>query len=144
MATKTVQIAIVEDDIYYNRVLTKYIQTVCSRSFFPGLSFVISSYNNGHDFVEKFDESTDILLLDYYLYNADEFEQINGADILKIVRKNAPECKVILLTALTDPEALKELHSHGLLAHVDKNISSTNRVGAILQNTINQHYTLAS
>lgn len=144
MTTRTVQIAIVEDDVYYNRVLTKYIKTICSRDFFPELSFSITSFENAHDFVERMDDSMDILLLDYYLYNADEFEQINGADVLKIVRKNAPECKVILLTALTDPDTLQELHGHGLLAHVDKNVNSTNRVGAILQHELHQHYTQAS
>ena len=142
--TKTIRIAIVEDDKYYNNVLTKYISTICSKSFFPGIEFRIVSYQSGHDFLEHIDEKTDILLLDYYLFNADELEQINGEDVLRVVKQYLPGCKVILLSALTDPFKLQKLHSEGILAHVDKNVSSTNRVGAILQQTISEYHAHAS
>jgi len=133
---RNIQIAIVEDDKYYNMILTKYIRSICSKSFYPHFEFTIQSFENAHDFIEKFDKSVDIILLDYYLFNQDEDEQLNGGDVLSIIKSYHPECKVILLSSLTDASKIAEMSIQGLHAHVDKNISSRNRIGAILQKTL--------
>lgn len=133
MAIHTVQIAIVEDDSYYNSILTRYIENICGQNNSCNLQFSVHSYKSGFRFVDSLENSLDFLLLDYYLYAPNRAKQINGEDILKIIRDTAPNCQVILLTALTDPLVLKKMHAQGILAHITKNRSSTKRVGHVLQ-----------
>ena len=136
---KNIKIDIVEDNKYYNTLLTKYVNTICSPSFYPGLHFDIHSYNNGQECIEHLDDELAILILDYYLDQNDESENLTGLDVLKEVKLYSPDCKVILVSELQSKPIMLELMSAGVYAYVDKNLNSINRIGSLLQQALNEH-----
>ncbi len=131
-----IKIVLVEDDPYYNKLLTKYVQTVCSTSFYPDYNFEIKSYLSAHECIENLEEDLNILILDYFLFNDEEEEILSGSDVLNEAKRNCFDCKVILVSALKSKTKIMELMKEGLYAYIDKNINSRDRVGAILQKAI--------
>lgn len=135
---KEVNVVIVEDNEYYNKVLTKYVSTICNEKANPGLTFNIKSYHNAHNAIEELKDNTDVMLLDYYLENEDEADELTGAHVLDEVNKHCEDCKVIMISEQDNPVITDELKEKGITEYIDKNISSKNRVGAILQDVINK------
>ncbi len=139
---KQIKIGIVEDDIYYNKLLTKYVRTICSSSFYPSVEFDISSFTTAEDCFEEMDNGMDILILDYFLQNNESDDNLNGADLFYAFKHHYPHCKVIMISAMKDVGIATELIKDGLYAYVDKNLNSRDRIGAILQNVINEKMNL--
>lgn len=136
---KKIQIAIVEDDPYFNRLLEMYVREICSPELFPAFEFEVRSYISAHDFIAHIEQAIDILILDYYLYDASAEEQMDGYQILSFLKPKQPSCKVILLSSLSDSDILDGIRRAGIHAHVDKNFHTTSRVGMILQETMNNY-----
>ncbi len=128
-----IKVALVEDDPYYNRLLTKYVNTICAESFYPDFQFNIQSYASAHDCIEQLDDELNILILDYFLFNRDEHDVLSGADVLDEVNKHCDNCKVIVISALKSPSTILKLKQKGIYAYIDKNVNSRNRIGALLQ-----------
>lgn len=138
---KPIKIVLVEDDPYYNKLLTKYVRTVCSSNFYPEFDFEIKTYLSAHDCIEELDNDMNILILDYFLFNSEEDEILNGYDVLNEAKKYCPDCKIILLSALRSKSKILELMEEGLYAYIDKNVNSRDRVGAILQRAMREERT---
>lgn len=134
-----IKIAIVEDNKYYNVLLTKYVNTICSTSFFPEFEFEVKSYFSAHDCITELDENLDVLLLDYYLFNDEEIDELTGSDVLAEAKKHCPHCKIIMVSSLTSRSKIMELMKEGLYAYVDKNVNSRDRIGSVLQKFLNDH-----
>ncbi len=137
---KNIKIVIVEDDLYYNKALTKYVQTICNEKTYSGLKFEICSYLNAHDCIEAMDDSMDIMILDYFLVNHDEEDVLTGEDVLKELKTYAPNCKVIVVSAQQSASKTAHLMRNGIYDYVDKNVSSKNRVGALLQKLLRTEF----
>ncbi|MEX1192268.1 MAG: response regulator [Brumimicrobium sp.] len=137
---KVLKVVIVEDDLYYNKALTKYIQTICNTSVYPEFNFEILSYLNAHDCIEELDDETNIMVLDYYLINKDEDDILTGADIVKEANEHCDDCHIIMISAQESPHNTSELLKMGVFDYVDKNVNSKNRLGAVLQRLINDKF----
>ena len=72
---KVIKIFIVEDDPYYNRLLTKYVETLCNEKVYPQCKFEIHSFLTAHECIEQLDDDISIMLLDYFLFNDEEEDQ---------------------------------------------------------------------
>lgn len=140
MKTNKIKVVIVEDDLYYNKVLTKYVKTVFNSCLLHKDDFEIRSYLNAHECIENLEDDTNIMILDYYLINENEKEELSGADVLKEVKKHCPQCKVIVISAQTEPNIAVELMKQGIYEYVDKNTSTGNRVGNIIQKILVNEY----
>ena len=137
---KVLKVVIVEDDLYYNKALTKYIQTICNTSVYPEFNFEVLSYLNAHDCIEELDDETNIMVLDYYLINKDEDDVLTGADIVKEANEHCDDCHIIMISAQESPHNTSELIKMGIFDYVDKNVNSKNRLGAVLQRLINDKF----
>lgn len=137
---RVLKVVIVEDDVYYNKALTKYIHTVCNASIYPDFDFDIISYLNAHECIEELDDATNIMVLDYYLINKDEADVLTGADIVREANENCDDCHIIMLSAQESSHNTSELMKMGIYDYVDKNVSSKNRLGAVLQRLINEKF----
>ena len=137
---KKIKIVIVEDDLYYQKTLTKYVETICNHALYPQFDFEIKSYSNAHDCIEELDNLTNIMILDYFLINEEETDILTGADIIAEVNQHCLDCKVIMISAQTDEKLTKELLNQGIYEYVDKNVNSKNRIGAILQKIIKDEF----
>jgi response regulator of citrate/malate metabolism len=137
---KNLKVVIVEDDLYYNKALTKYLQSVCSSSIYPEFNFEIKSYTNAHDCIEELDDDTSIMVLDYYLINEEETDVLTGADIVKEANEHCGNCHIIMISAQESPHNTSELLRLGVYDYVDKNVNSKNRLGAVMQRLINEKF----
>lgn len=130
---KIIKIVIVEDDLYFQKALTKYIHTICNPAAYPHLDFHIKSYSNAHECIEELENDTNIMILDYFLINEEEADVLTGADIVIEANKHCTDCKIIMISAQQNKNVTTQLMQQGIYEYVDKNINSNNRIGAILQ-----------
>lgn len=130
---KIIKIVIVEDDLYFQKALTKYVQTICNPAIYPHLDFHIKSYSNAHECIEELENDTNIMILDYFLINEEEADVLTGADIVIEANKYCTDCKIIMISAQQNKNVTTQLMQQGIYEYVDKNINSNNRIGAILQ-----------
>ncbi|MFT5601478.1 MAG: response regulator of citrate/malate metabolism [Flavobacteriales bacterium] len=131
-----IKIAIVEDDVYYNKTLTRYIQNICNEQVYKGHIFEIKSFYNAHDCIEELEDDLNIMILDYFLFNEDEDDVLTGGDVLDVVKEHCPDCKVIVASAQQSAHTTAELLRNGVFEYIDKNVNTSNRIGAILQKVI--------
>ena len=69
---------------------------------------IVFTTNNGYEAIEKYDTvKPDLLLLDLVLSKCD------GVSVLKEIKKNHPESKIIILTLLADTKLLDECYNLG-------------------------------
>ena len=89
-------IFIVEDDNFYNSVLSTYLKTK---------GFNVQSFLTGEECIEKISLKPDIILMDYMLTG------LNGLEVMKRMRPNCPNTDFIFLSGQTDIKvALNALH----------------------------------
>jgi DNA-binding NtrC family response regulator len=89
-------IFIVEDDNFYNSVLTTYLKTK---------GFIVYSFLSGEECMEKKDLNPDIIILDYMLTGLD------GLEIMRRMKPDLPNTEFIILSGQTDIKvALDALH----------------------------------
>ena len=129
------RIIIVEDDPYYNQVLTKYIKSICNERNYPDINFDIRSFKSGKECIENLDADTEILVLDYFLDSFDDFPY-NGFDLIKQVNKDCSHCKVIVVSGQHDVTITTELFKKGIYDYIDKNYMPAKRLSVALQNIL--------
>ncbi len=137
---KHLKIVIVEDDLYYNKALTKYLNTLFNSSAYPQFDFEIKSYLNAHDCIEELEDDTDIMVLDYHLINKEETDVLTGLDIVKEAKKHCPNCKIVMVSSQQNAYVTSELMKQGVYEYIDKTINTKNRVGSVLQQIISTNY----
>ncbi len=119
MIEKPLKIFVVEDNEWYNKILTYTL------SLNPDCE--VKSFFNGKDFLKCLDESPDIVTLDYRL------PDISGLEILKRIRQENSEIQVILISEQGDIETVVNLLKLGAYDYITKSDDIKDR----LLNTIN-------
>ncbi|GLR17316.1 DNA-binding response regulator [Portibacter lacus] len=91
--------------------------------------FVIAGeVNNGKEALEYLAENEiDILLMDINM------PVLNGLETAKIVKKDFPDLKVIMLSMLNDSHLIKNLIEHGIRAYLMKNAGQKEIIETIIQ-----------
>lgn len=136
MAMRNIKIVIVEDDIYYNTVLSKYMKCLSKSIDFRDIEFEIQSFFNAKDCLENIERDTDIVLLDYYLENSDLPNAMNGMQLMEEIKKRCKNCKVIIISGQQNIVTTVELLKKGAYDYIEKGDFSTNRAFSIVQNII--------
>ncbi len=137
MSKQEVKIVIVEDDLYQNKALTKYISTICNEQMYKNYKFDIKSYTTAHQCIEELEEDLDIIVLDYYLINEKDPDVLTGGDVVNIVKGYCPNCEIIMISSQEDEQVVADLIKKGITYYVNKNVNSINRVGAVVQRILN-------
>ncbi|HXH20023.1 MAG TPA: response regulator [Chitinophagales bacterium] len=135
MEKKKFKIIIVEDDPYYNQVLTKYVKSLCNERNYPGIKFDIRSFQSGKECIENLDAETEIIVMDYLLDAYDEFPY-TGFDLLKQVNKQCRNCKVIIVSGQSNVTVTTELFKEGIYDYIDKNYMPAKRLSSAIQNIL--------
>ena len=87
---------------------------------------VLGEAENGKEGYEKFfDLSPAIIILDISM------PEINGIDLLKLIKNHDPQAKVVMLSASSESEKKEEAAQHGADEYVTKPYSKTAILGAI-------------
>jgi DNA-binding NtrC family response regulator len=104
MAKKAL-IFIVEDDNFYNQVISIYLKTK---------GFDVHSFLSGEDCLEKISLHPDVILLDFMLPG------INGLEVMKRMRANNSKAEVIILSGQTDIKIALEAFHEGAYDYIMK------------------------
>lgn len=137
---KNIKVVIVEDDLYYNKALTKYVETICDEKAYPHFNFTVKSHLTAHECIEELENDTSIMILDYLLINEDDDEVINGDEVLETVLKFCPDCKIIMVSGQIDAHNTAEMLKKGVYEFIDKNVNSKNRIGSVLQTILKNEF----
>ncbi len=130
-------IIIVEDDPYFNEVLTKYVKSLCNDENYPDINFHIRSFKSGKDCIDHLDAETDVMVLDYYLDSYDEFPY-TGFDLLNQVKKECKDCKVIVVSGQHNVTVTSELFKKGIYDYVDKHYMPAKKLSLSLKKILNE------
>jgi FixJ family two-component response regulator len=90
------KIAILEDNLFYNKLLKKQFE-----DYFENLGvlnncvFSIKAYTSTNDFLENLSESTDVVLLDFYLQDGE-----TALKVMEKIKQKAESCKVIIISGV--------------------------------------------
>lgn len=138
MKTKRkIKIAIVEDDKFYNKALTRYIeletQSIAKKY---NIEIQIQSFLSASESIENLDDDLNIMFLDYFFSLPENDENLTGLDVLKETKKHAPNCFIIILSELKDVFIAVELMKNGVYDYLNKELNSRNRIGSILHDII--------
>ena len=143
LRNREIKIVIVEDDLYYNKVLKKYIETICNEKFYSKCKFTIKSYLTAYECIEELEDDTDLVLLDYYLVNENEQDNLTGVDVLDAVNEYCDDCKVIMISGQDNPTITEALREKGIVEYINKNLNSKNRVGSVVQRVLKEYNKVA-
>tara|TARA_B100000678_G_C18070563_1_gene446488 strand:- start:190 stop:585 length:396 start_codon:yes stop_codon:yes gene_type:complete len=126
--------------MYYNKLLTKYVSSVCSHNVYRDLAFDIESYYDAGVCIDNLDEDTDVFLLDYHLNTYIDDQLITGMDVLGVIKEMNPDCKVIMVSSQNNMLLTVEMMKQGIYDYVSKTINSRQRVGSLLQQIIKDNF----
>ena len=142
MEKKKFKIVILDDDRYFNLVLTAYVKTICNPAVYPQYDFVIESHKTASDWWENLDPETHVMFLDKYLLHPNDQLSLDGKDVLGFVRNSCDNCKVIMVTAHGSEEEAQELKNFGVYDYIDKTKNANSRVAVVLREILNEESTL--
>ncbi len=103
---KTINVLVIEDNEYYNNLLSNSIQqSINSILLKGGFQLVLRSFTDAAEYIRKIkshelDCSDTIVFLDYYLGNG-----INAAHIIRLLKEHSCDTMVVLLS---QSKAIKE------------------------------------
>lgn len=124
METHTTNIFIVDDN---NLVLTSLKQSLEDK--FQS-SIQVSTFIDGESCLEKVNQVTHIVILDYFL------DGENGLEILKKIKEKNPETEVIMFSSNEDVLLAIETFREGAKDYVIKGEGSLQRLSKIIQHII--------
>lgn len=116
---KPLKVFIVEDDLWYSSMLEYYL------SLNP--DYVITKFNTAKSFLGKLHEKPHVVTLDYSL------PDMNGDQLLKQIKENSPDTKVIIISGQEDVKVALDLLKKGANEYIVKDEDTKERIW----NTIN-------
>lgn len=129
---KNFRIIVLEDNEFYNRLLTKQLQNYTDIiSAQKNYSFEINSYLHTVDCLTNLKEDTDIAFVDFYLDN------ITGLEVIKKIKEKSPDCKIIIISQVQNVNTTRNTISEGAFEYIFKDRNALARSCFILEDIIN-------
>lgn len=120
-------ICVVDDDAYYNRLLVQMIRNCASE----GQKMNIETYSSGHDCLKNMSHP-EIVFLDFYLSTKNDITH-TGLDTLKKLKKVNPDSTVIFVSKVHDWENFKDdLKAEGAMDFIKKDESLQQNIQRII------------
>lgn len=90
------KIVILEDDDFYNKLLTQYLKAVLTElGTVKGFKLEVTSYTSYKDCTLNFDNDTVLLFTDYYLKNG-----YSASHIIEFVNRRQCNCKIVVVSQI--------------------------------------------
>ncbi len=129
---KKFKIVVLEDNEFYNRLLTKQLQNYTDIiSAQKNYNFEINSYLHAVDCLTNLKEDTDIAFVDFYLDN------ITGLEVIRKIKEKSPDCKIIIISQVHNVKTSQNTISEGALEYIFKDRNALARSCFILEDIIN-------
>lgn len=129
------KIVIVEDDEFYNKLLTGYIKNYIGQiALIKGFSFELVSYSTFGDCERNLETDTDIIVTDYYLNDG-----YNAMDLIDAVKRKAYSCKVIVLSQIQSINTAICTLLEGACEFIYKDKKAPERSSYLIEDIISHH-----
>lgn len=119
-------IFIVEDNPVYAKTLEKYIQ-----SSFPEIT-EIKTFAVGETCLLELNKNPDIIIMDYFL-DTKYLDAETGIEIIKKIRAQKPEIKILLLSSQSDIEVVHEAVKNYHCSYLRKDEQTFDKIEKILK-----------
>jgi len=143
MVKQIVNIAIVEDDVYYNRLFEMYVNGLKGFKECEDLEFLVCSFTSGKKVIEFLETVVfDIVILDYYLQNDATEDPVNGDKVLEALMKKNSDCKVVVVSEQDDIKTTVEMLQLGAYDYISKGAFSTELLMNVVRKILIRKYDL--
>jgi PleD family two-component response regulator len=134
LARKKVKIIIVSD----KKQLAQYISSICDESAYKNFEFEIKAYTSPGNAILELPNDLDIMILDYFANEIDGHEIITGKKVIEAIQNNCKDCHTIVTSDIENTEQIAVELSRYIYRFVDTSINSSNRIGATVQEILQQ------
>ena len=135
------KIVIVEDDRFYGEILRKYVSQV-AESFFPPENSFVKHYLSAEECIKHLDPETHLFVLDYNLANGERDTTTNGLELLKLVKKECPHARTIVVTHDRDYTTINQFNMLGADRYILKDGQTSLRIMSALKQLLNKPLTV--
>ncbi len=128
------KIVILEDNDFYNKLMSKYIKTYIARcALLKRFTFELASFTTYTDCARNFHNDVNIILTDYFLNDG-----YSALSILELVKKRGIDCKVIVLSQIQDITTSICTLLEGAYEFIPKNKAALEKSGHMIEDIISQ------
>jgi DNA-binding NtrC family response regulator len=124
METQALNLFIVDD----NRSMVMALKQYLSSRF--GGKLAITTFSDGESCLEKIDEQTDVVILDYFM------DGKNGNEILRAIKELNPRTEVIMLSSNESVETAVESFRLGAKNFVVKNTNAWRKISILVETIV--------
>ena len=129
MEKKQFKIIILDDSVFYNKLLTKQIEEHTEDLMYnKGCNFNIRSYIDSTTFLNNLEKDTDIAFVDYHLGQG-----LNGGDLIKKIEAHCLNCKIVIVSQNKNVQTVIDSVSEGSTAFIYKDENALDRVSFFLK-----------
>lgn len=119
---ENIKVFIVEDDPLYRALIKHRINSI-------GI-YNILLFSSGESCLKMLYEKPDILLIDY------ELENMSGIDLLKIIKIEIPESKVIFISSTNNSKIISQAINNGAIDYIEKNFNALGKLEILIMKLI--------
>ena len=126
------KVFIVDDDPFYNEILKNYLQELAKSIDYADIE--LHAFLTAQECIDSLDLKPDIVLLDCYLDQ--EGSPLTGMYLLRNIKEECGDCKVIMISQQSEILATVELFKLGAYDYIVKDKNSLVRAGKAIENII--------
>lgn len=123
MENTSKKIFVVDDDKMFAAMLADHLEEQGR--------YTVATFGTGEECLERLGENPDVIILDYYL-DSNVPGAKNGLEILQAIHKEAPDQKVIMLSAQEHYGVALQTIASGAVQYVIKDLQAFKEIDAIL------------
>lgn len=116
---KRARVLVVDDDPIFGMIVNKHLMHLKQQYSGMGMIFDYVISKNSYDGMGSFDESADIVVLDYGLDDPDDHD-ITGMDLLQEIKTENPAVKVLIVSGQKNLKIKNALLNNGAEEYIQK------------------------
>jgi CheY-like chemotaxis protein len=129
---KKYNIVIVEDNEFYNSMLTKQLDSCATKlRKTNNYTYEIHSYTSVKDCLRNLTRDVNVAFLDYYLGDG-----ITALDVMDAIKEKCDDCKVVVFSRTENELITKQIIANGALEFLAKDKNAFLQSGHILEDII--------
>lgn len=99
-----IKIFLVEDDMYFNKVIERYLMKIGIENHFK---VEVESFFTGQECIDSLGHNPDLVILDFYLDSNNDIT-CTGYDVLQKIKQAKPDALVIIISQQHEWESFKK------------------------------------
>jgi DNA-binding NtrC family response regulator len=130
-------IFVVDDDPFYNSILTNHLQNLENNPEYSHVEFIIKSYFSADECLNHLNINPDVVLLDYFLDESGH--PLKGLYLLNNIQESCSRCRVVLMSQQQAMLASVEFLQHGgAYDYIVKDTSSLLKISNLIEDILHQ------